>query len=541
MHRQNFNMASHIPPRTSLPLLFSQHFSPTREKRGFVSPSLSLTASARKMWCVFVLWMLVSSDGSGGMVKMSSASASDDGGGESGSSAASPQCVLKGQVYTERLWYGYLIDKAFHRDYAKIQYSIHYPVKECCVNLLIYYDDQIKQLTQDMTCEERERILPNNNNQVIPLHTLNRTVGCRIWNGTDEPYYVCVGERIFRSSGPRTWYFALSRCGAKTPLTVNYAFNVSGYYGDCEEDPLVHTYIPPSPKEDSNVYVSLALGIVAGVAISAAIVFFALWFVARRRAANSKGSSVTSSQATMTQDDIFYVNPSLSEREQQEYGTSQASSENYYEVIPERRSYESINPHMLGASGGQGMGAAAHHALMHGHPHPHAHAHHLHPAHAHAHAHGHATHPRHQMHMHQAHGPGPNTNTQVKDSAFHRPHPHPAMAGYPMFEDYPPPPYQPPRLLGGPKHHTLHHPTPHHHDNLSLNPRLRTPLLNPTHAPSLSFPAVMPPAPAPGSLNNNTASGNNNNGNNSNNNITSTSAVSMNTTTNTVSLGETSA
>ena len=473
------------------------------------------------------------------------------------SAAAAPQCVLKGRVYTERLWYGYLIDKAFHRDYAKIQYTISYPVKECCTNLLIYYDDQIRQLTGDMSCEEREKVLPSNNNQIIPLHTLNRTVGCRVWNETDEPYYVCVGERIFRSSGPRTWYFALSRCQAKTPLTVNYAFNVSGYYGDCEEDPLVRTYVPPSPKEENNVYVSMALGIVAGVAVIAAVVFFALWFMARRRAANSKGSSVTSSQATMTQDDIFYVNPSLSDREQAEYGTSQASSENYYEVIPERRSYESINPHLLAAAGGSGVvpggggGAGSHHPLVHGHPH--LNHHHLHPAHA----HGHGTHPR---QMHHLHGPGPHAS-QVKESAFHRPHP--ATLGYPVFDDYPPPPYQPPRLLGGPKHHTLHHPTPHHHHSLSLpsssassagpSGRPRPPLLNPTHAPTLSFPPMMPsaapapaPAPAPTSsaaaaVNNNTSSGNNNNGNNSNNNITSTSAISMNTTTNSVSLGETSA
>ena len=333
-----------------------------------------MMSATRKMLCVFVLWMVFSSSDHG-MVRMSSvvaaadtaaAAAAADGTGKATTSAAGtaadksagPQCVRKGRVYTERLWYGYLIDKAFHRDYAKIQYTISYPVKECCTNLLIYYDDQIKQLTQYMTCEEREQVLPSNNNQIIPLHTLNRTAGCRVWNETEEPYYVCVGERIFRSSGPRTWYFALSRCHARTSLTFNYAFNVSGYYGDCEEDPLVRTYIPPSPKEESNVYVSLALGIVAGVAAISAVVFFVLWVIARRRAANSKGSSVTSSQATMTQDDIFYVNPSLSDREQAEYGTSQASSENYYEVIPERRSYESINPLMLVAAGGGGEGGA---------------------------------------------------------------------------------------------------------------------------------------------------------------------------------------
>ena len=133
--------------------------------------------------CVFVMWMFFSSDK--GMVKMSTlagdpSSSSSSAAQADSSAAAAPQCVLKGRVYTERLWYGYLIDKAFHRDYAKIQYTISYPVKECCTNLLIYYDDQIRQLTGDMSCEEREKVLPSNNNQIIPLHTLNRTVGCRV-------------------------------------------------------------------------------------------------------------------------------------------------------------------------------------------------------------------------------------------------------------------------------------------------------------------------------------------------------------------------
>ncbi|XP_076439111.1 uncharacterized protein LOC143277984 [Babylonia areolata] len=599
-------------------LLFYQHWSPTGSGSGSSNSSsssrpchrsgrcLSRMAWKETVLCVFVMCMVLSacdlnlmkmsalasaadsSDGSSGSSSGSDGSKNGDSSSDSSdsssssSSSANPQCVLKGRVYTERLWYGYLFDKAFHRDYAKIQYTISYPVKQCCTSLLIYYDDQIKQLKQDMTCEERERVLPPNNNQVIPLHTLNKTAGCRVWNDTDESYYVCIGERIFRSSGPRTWYFALSRCQAKNPLTVNYAFNISGYYGDCEEDPLVRTYIPPSPKEDSN-YLSLALGIVAGVAIIAAVVFFVLWFIARRNAANSKGSSVTSSQATMTQDDIFYVNPSLSDREQAEYGTSQASSENYYEVIPERRSYESINPHLLGVGGaGVGPGGPHHHPLVHGPPHL---THHLHPIHAHHHG-AHPAHPRHHL-LHPANAAAAaaaanqagGMGNQLKESAFHRPGQGGGLGGgggvgggYPVFDDYPPPPYQPPRLLGGPRHHTLHHPTPHHHHHsLSMPPtaasRPRPPLLSPTHAATLSFPgaggggvvgvvgggAVLPPAPAPTSstaglvsasatpLNNNTASGNNNNGNNSNNNITSTSAITMNTTTNTVSLGETAA
>ena len=510
-----------------------------------------------------------SSSGSGGSIPGDQNGVASSTGGSN-----NRPCVLKGRVYTERQWYGYLLNKEFHRDYAKVNFQLSYPTRECCSNLLIYYDDQITQLTPDMTCEQRENILPKDNNQVIQLHTLNGTKGCSIRNEslTGEPHYVCDGERIFRSSGARTWFFALSRCHSNHSLTLSYSFNVTGYYGDCEEDPLDGgTHLPARPSGQKDYYLSLVLGIVAGVAVIVAGIFFALWFIARRRATTSKGSSVTSSQATMTQDDIFYVNPSLNDRSghgNQEYGPaqSQAGSENYYEVIPEgRRSYESIN-HMLANGGPAGSHA---HALLH-HPHfgAHLHSHH-------------GTLPR-QLHLA---GPG----AQLKDSAFHRPA-HPAsVGGYPMFEDYPPPPYQPPRMLGGPRHNTLHHPSPHHHHSLSLNgPRPRPPILSPTHANSLSFPSSLIPqssanngsitpngmhsfsgsssSPSGNSLtalllnnsssgnlhgnnllNNNSASGNNNSGNHGNNNsrhgngITSNSPISMNAATNIVTLGGPSA
>ena len=119
--------------------------------------------------------------------------------------------------------------------------------------------------------------------------------------------------------------------------------SVPGYYGECEEDPLApssgwNSYVgfldngpESSNSEDVYLYLSIAFGIVAGLALIAAAAFFGLWFKAQRNATKSKGSSVTSSQATMTQDDIFYVNPSLSDQGTgQEY--SQSGSENYYEV-----------------------------------------------------------------------------------------------------------------------------------------------------------------------------------------------------------------
>ena len=269
-------------------------------------------------------------------------------------------CVVKGRLYTHLDWYGYLLQKTFQQNISRIQYQISYPVSECCANLLIYYDDQMRDLSADMTCREREAILPWKNNQIIPLTNRNGTVGCKIWNESgSEPMYVCVGERTFRSSAPRTWYIAISRCGSSEPLTMNYYFNITGYYGHCEEDPLAKTYIPPRPvvKDDSNLHLAIGMGVVAGIATIAAVVLATLliWTKRKEKEKPKTTGSVTSSQATMTQD-IFYVNPSLSDREQSDSQYSRSSSENYYEVIPDRRSYESINTQLaLSGHGGRAI------------------------------------------------------------------------------------------------------------------------------------------------------------------------------------------
>lgn len=296
-------------------------------------------------------------------------------------------CVKKGRIYTEKRWYGYLLQKTFDRNTAKIQYQFSYPVAECCTNLVIYYDDQLKLLNENMDCWERIGILPADNNQIIPLTVGNGTVGCKIYNETGEPLYVCTGERSFRSSGPRTWYVALSRCGSNGPLNMNYFFNVTGFYGECEHDSLADATFPTIVEEDKYLNVAIALGATAGLTAIVAAVFIVLWCFGRRQQKKKTGS-VTSSQATMTQD-VFYVNPSLSDREQSDsqYSQSTGSSENYYEVIPDRRSYESINLQLSGHGG------------------------------------------RH----HNNHATLPKENR-------------PSLPAY-IFEDYPPPPYQPPQQL----------------------------------------------------------------------------------------------
>ena len=217
-------------------------------------------------------------------------------------------------------------------------------------------------------------------------------------------------------------------------------------------------------SKDVYRYLSISLGVVAGIALILAAVFFGLWFIGLRTANKGKGGSVTSSQATMTQDDIFYVNPSLSDRgEHPDYQTN-SGSENYYEVIPERRSYESINAGLssnsgtlmstngglhlrhIRAGGMAGGGLNHHHHPIHlgglhhhGHHHP---QHHLH--------NGHLSLNQHRPHplvgggasMALGHAPQPQMNGVIPGGS-HKP------SGLPyVFEDYPPPPYQPPKLIG---------------------------------------------------------------------------------------------
>lgn len=198
---------------------------------------------------------------------------------------------------------------------------------------------------------------------MIPLNADNGTVGCSKWSEDGKEMIYCVGERTLKSTAPRTWYVAISRCGSTTPIAMNYMFNISGYYGNCEDDPLSNTRIPVIDNEDSskNIQVAIVMGVLAGIATIVAVVFIILYILSRRQIKQKPktNGSVTSSQATMTQD-IFYVNPSLSDREHSDSQYSRSSSENYYEVIPDRRSYESINTQLaLHGHGGRALNLAS--------------------------------------------------------------------------------------------------------------------------------------------------------------------------------------
>ena len=64
--------------------------------------------------------------------------------------------------------------------------------------------------------------------QVIRLKDGSDSNGCVLTNKTGELFYDCNGERVFRSSVARTWFFAVSRCGSSGLLNLDYVFNITG-------------------------------------------------------------------------------------------------------------------------------------------------------------------------------------------------------------------------------------------------------------------------------------------------------------------------
>ena len=112
------------------------------------------------------------------------------------------ECIINGTLSTSSDWYGYLFQETLGQNNARLQFQISYPVTQCCANLLLYYGDQMKNVTQNMTCEQKEAVLPQSNNQIMALDDTN-FAGCIVSNDTNnKTMYVCLGERWFRSSQP---------------------------------------------------------------------------------------------------------------------------------------------------------------------------------------------------------------------------------------------------------------------------------------------------------------------------------------------------
>ena len=163
---------------------------------------------------------------------------------------AANECITKETLSTTDLWHGYLFEHTLQASESTFSYQISYPASQCCVNLLLYFGDQIANITDNMTCEQREAILAPQNNQIISLQP--QYPGCVIITddtGTDQ--YMCLGERSFLSASPRTWYAAISRCYSNNDtLTMEYFFNMTNVVGSCDGGTSTET-TPPSSSTAS--------------------------------------------------------------------------------------------------------------------------------------------------------------------------------------------------------------------------------------------------------------------------------------------------
>ena len=148
---------------------------------------------------------------------------------------AADECVTNGTLSTTDLWHGYLFQHTFHANPSTFKYHISYPASQCCVNLLLYFDDQVNEINNTMTCEQREAILSPENNQIISLQLQNVFGGCETTNNTGVEMLTCTKEFSFQSIHPRTWHAALSRCNSNNDsLTIEYFFNVTNVVGACD-------------------------------------------------------------------------------------------------------------------------------------------------------------------------------------------------------------------------------------------------------------------------------------------------------------------
>ena len=164
------------------------------------------------------------------------------------------ECTINATLSTTDLWHGYLFETTFQEDESTFSYQISYPANQCCVNLLIYFWDQIANITDNMTCEQREAIMSSGNNQIISLQPQNRL--CVTTNETGTEQYMCVGKQTFRSARPRTWYGAISRCNSNNEtLTIKFFFNITNVVGSCEFETTTQT----SNVERGSVYSTVML------------------------------------------------------------------------------------------------------------------------------------------------------------------------------------------------------------------------------------------------------------------------------------------
>ena len=76
-------------------------------------------------------------------------------------------CVAQGYFNYPINWHGYLIKATLLPKHGRIYYHIRYPEDKCCIKLLLYLQEQVRELrAKTMSCLQRQAVLDPSGQQV---------------------------------------------------------------------------------------------------------------------------------------------------------------------------------------------------------------------------------------------------------------------------------------------------------------------------------------------------------------------------------------
>ncbi|XP_062500568.1 transmembrane protein 145-like [Corticium candelabrum] len=131
---------------------------------------------------------------------------------------------VKGTLNSEEDW-DFLARFCYVSEGGSLKYNVTYRMDFCCQTLLLYFDSPYQwpaAYDSHLNCTERVALLNFGRNQKIYLHVSGRHSGCFMEIHNLDYYLRCVGTRMFTSARDRWWYVALSRCGSRNGLRLDY-------------------------------------------------------------------------------------------------------------------------------------------------------------------------------------------------------------------------------------------------------------------------------------------------------------------------------
>lgn len=146
----------------------------------------------------------------------------------------SKACTFEGTLVTESNWYGYLANVTFRNSTINgFSFNFSYPSSYSTETVILYFDDQISNVSRESTCIKKKSVASEQNNQLIELSTGQLWSGCSQYNlsntdGTMDVWIQCKSSRSFRTVRPRKWYIAVSNCDRSKGLWLQYSLNFTG-------------------------------------------------------------------------------------------------------------------------------------------------------------------------------------------------------------------------------------------------------------------------------------------------------------------------